>query len=142
MNDIYQEYLREIPSISTETVICDYDCSSLIYTTNWQIMRKNMKYSEILAQELARQLEKEKRIFDKYGDEPELDGTIIKWESQYRVRGIWYSFAAIKAGGYWYKTTGVNQLKYKFTWEELVDWLEGLIQVRKFKVVYVPKDKK
>lgn len=144
MNNVYEEddFLNDDPFEDRAIYLAKTnEITEALY--NFQTLKREhkMKYSEILAIELEKALIKENKILEKYGEEPELNGTIIKWEAQYRVNGVWYSFAAIKAGGYWYKTTGVHQPKYKYTWEELVDWLEGLIQVRKFKVVYTPKSK-
>ena len=91
-----------------------------------------MKKSDALAAALAAALEDEARREASYGTEPG-EGRVVKFRVKFRNGGVKYRYAAIRAGGLWY-TTGPKSPK-GYTWDELLDWLDGVSKVSGFKEV-------
>lgn len=87
-----------------------------------------MKKSDILAAQLAKALEEETRIAERYGEDHE-DKTVIAFRAMFVPNGRVYDYSAIRAEGLWY-TTGPRTPK-GFTWAELIAWMDGLPRVSK-----------
>jgi len=75
--------------------------------------------AEALAALAARTLARLDQIDERYGSDAE-DGSVIRFVRRIRTRT--YSYAAIRAGGYWYVTG--NRSPQHLTWSELVRWLD------------------
>ncbi len=75
--------------------------------------------AEALAALASRALARLDKIDERYGQDAE-DGSVIRFVRHIRTRA--YSYAAIRAGGYWY-VTGSRSPQH-VTWNELVRWLD------------------
>lgn len=99
-----------------------------------------MKKSDIYDAEIERllrareaALEAEMARQEKYGPEPDKNGSVISWTMVFQKGGRKYFYAAVRFKDLW-STTGPNSPK-NYTWDELTTWLDGAYRVKKFRVL-------
>lgn len=81
--------------------------TSRVATLEWEIERLQQKL------ELVRQIPED--VYE--------NGCVVIFEKQFTAKGIKYTYACVKGGGFWYVTGKPS----RYTWDALMDELYGTI---------------
>lgn len=102
------------------------------FDVHWEkegdMVTKNVKIDQLKQQIESLKAQVELLELGRMGKEP-ANGSVFKIEKRYQKYSAGYTFAAIKADGFWYLTGTGNDGTKRYTWEELKKFIGNYSRV-------------
>jgi hypothetical protein len=85
------------------------------------MLTKTEEIAKLKAEAVKLAAKIEKLELGRWGKEP-ANGSVYKIERRFERNGSGYTYAAVKAGGFWYLTGTRSEALKALTWDELKTW--------------------
>lgn len=94
---------------------------NIVWKEEGDMVTKNVELANLKAEAAKLQARIEKLEYGRFGKEP-ANGSVFKIERRFEQFGKGYTYAAVRAEGWWYLTGTRQEAGKPMTWEQLKTW--------------------